>query len=133
MAINKRKRDNARRLRKNPTDTERYMWNLLRNRALAGHKFRRQYVIGPYTCDFVCIDRQLIIEIDGGQHARQVEKDKARTTYLQAQGFRVIRFWNHEVLAETEAVMQRILNMVESDTPSPCHQGGRGNAGMKHG
>jgi len=130
MAISTKKLINARRLRKNQTDAERRLWNRLRNRTLAGHKFRRQYVIGPYTCDFVCVEKQLIIEIDGGQHAHRVEKDENRTAYLQSKGFTVIRFWNHEVLAETEAVLEKILAAIESDTPSPCPSPpqGRGNA-----
>jgi len=135
MAISKRRRNNARRLRKNQTDAEHRLWNLLRNRALAGHKFRRQYAIGPYTCDFVCIERLLVVEVDGGQHALQVEKDDSRTAYLRSQGFTVIRFWNHEVLAKTESVLEKIRNVIGLDTPSPCPSPprGRGNAGMKDG
>jgi len=135
MTISTKKLINARRLRKNQTDAERRLWNRLRNRTLAGHKFRRQYVIGPYTCDFVCIGKLLVIEIDGGQHALQVERDEDRTAYLRSQGFTVMRFWNHEVLVETEAVLEKILAAVESDTPSPCPSPpqGRGNAGMNDG
>ena len=99
---------------KNQTEAEHRLWNLVRNRALASQKFRRQYVIGPYTCDFVCIEKQLVVEIDGGQHALQVEQDENRTAYLRSQGFTVIRFWNHEVLAETEAVLEKILDAIES-------------------
>lgn len=99
---------NARRLRKNQTDAEQCLWQRLRGRSLAGLKFRRQHPIGPYICDFVCVDQKLIIEIDGGQHTSNREKDAARTAYLQSQGFRVVRFWNHEVLAATEAVLEKI-------------------------
>ncbi|WP_319523815.1 endonuclease domain-containing protein [uncultured Desulfosarcina sp.] len=110
---------NARRLRKNQTDAEQCLWQQLRGRSLVGLKFRRQHPVGPYICDFVCVDQKLIIEIDGGQHATNREKDAVRTAYLQSQGFRVIRFWNHEVLAATEAVLERILKRIESDSPSP--------------
>ena len=111
--------DKARKLRKTQTDAERRLWWLLRNRSVAGCKFRRQHPVGPYICDFVCIDHQLVIEVDGGQHAIQIEKDEARTIYLESKGFTVIRFWNHEVLTETEAVLERIFNQVSSDSPHP--------------
>jgi very-short-patch-repair endonuclease len=133
MAISTKKLINARRLRKTQTDAERRLWSRLRNRTLGGRKFRRQYVVGPYTCDFVCIEKNLIIEIDGGQHAHQLEKDENRTAYLRSHRFTVMRFWNHEALAETEAVLEKILAAIESDAPSPCPSPpqGRGNAGMK--
>lgn len=111
--------NNARRLRKNQTDAEQCLWQRLRGRSLAGLKFRRQHPIGPYICDFVCVDQKLIIEIDGGQHAANIEKDAVRTAYLQSQGFSVVRFWNHEVLATTEAVLEKILKRIESDSLSP--------------
>jgi very-short-patch-repair endonuclease len=103
---------NAIQLRKTQTDAERRLWQFLRNRSLAGFKFRRQHPVGPYICDFVCLDRQLVIEEDGGQHALQVEKDEVRTAYLESKGYTVVRFWNHEVLTETEAVLERILSMI---------------------
>ncbi|BBO67330.1 DNA methylase [Desulfosarcina alkanivorans] len=105
-------KNNARQLRKTQTDAERRLWQLLRNRSLAGCKFRRPHPVGPYICDFVCIDRQLVIEVDGGQHRLQAEKDEVRTAYLESKGYRVMRFWNHEVLTETEAILKRILNMI---------------------
>ena len=119
--------DNARQLRKTQTDAERRLWQLLRNRSLGGCKFRRQHPVGSYICDFICIDRQLVIEVDGGQHAVQVEEDEARTAYLESKGFMVIRFWNHEVLTKTEAVLERILNMISSDSPHhvPLPKGAR--------
>ena len=122
--------DKARQLRKTQTDAERRLWQLLRNRSVAGCKFRRQHPVGPYICDFVCIDRQLVIEVDGGQHAVQIEKDEARTAYLESKGFTVIRFWNHEVLTETEAVLERIFNLISSDSPHPVPlpEGARGRS-----
>ncbi|MCB2147242.1 MAG: endonuclease domain-containing protein [Deltaproteobacteria bacterium] len=104
--------ENARQLRKHQTDAERRLWQLLRNRSIAGCKFRRQHPVGPYICDFACIERQLVIEVDGGHHAALSEKDEDRSAYLESLGFRVIRFWNHEVLTESEAVLQRILERV---------------------
>ncbi len=104
----------ARQLRKTQTDAERRLWQLLRNRSVAGCKFRRQHPVGPYICDFVCIDRQLVIEVDGGQHATQLEKDEIRTHYLESKGYAVMRVWNHEVLTETEAVLEKIVNMIMS-------------------
>ena len=121
--------DNARQLRKTQTDAERRLWHQLRNRSVAGCKFRRQHPVGSYICDFVCIDRQLMIEVDGGQHAAQIEKDEDRTAYLESTGFTVMRCWNHEVQTETEAVLERILNRLLSDSPHPVPlPEGRGDA-----
>jgi very-short-patch-repair endonuclease len=104
----------ARQLRKAQTDAERHLWRRLRNRSVAGCKFRRQHAIGPYVCDFVCLDHRLVIEVDGGQHAAQVEADNDRSGFLESLGFTVLRFWNHEVLTQTEAVMEKIFKMVSS-------------------
>ena len=104
----------ARNLRKTQTDAEARLWQRLRNRRLANCKFRRQHPIGPYIADFVCIERRLVIEVDGGQHAAQEKKDNARTAYLESKGFRVVRFWNHDVLTEMDAVLERILAVITS-------------------
>ena len=101
------KRDFARRLRRNLTDAERKLWFHLRNRALMGCKFRRQQPIGPYVADFVCFERGLIVEADGGQHS-DVRADECRTCYLRSHGYRVLRFWNNDVLTRTEAVLEQI-------------------------
>ena len=85
---------------------------LLRNRNLAGAKFKRQHPVGKYITDFHCDDHQLVIELDGGQHAEQQHYDEQRTAYLQSQGLTVMRFWNHQVLNETEAVLQVIWEHV---------------------
>ena len=98
----------ARSLRKNQTDAERVIWQQLRNRQLLGCKFRRQQVIGPFIVDFVCLEPQLVIEIDGGQHADQREYDQNRSQYLQQVGYTVLRFWNNEVLQYPPAVMEAI-------------------------
>jgi very-short-patch-repair endonuclease len=98
----------ARELRNNPTEAERTLWKHLRLRQLEGQKFRRQVPLGRYIVDFVCIEKRLIIEVDGGQHSEMAVTDAKRTLWLQAHGFRVLRFWNHQVLAEIEAVVESI-------------------------
>jgi very-short-patch-repair endonuclease len=98
----------ARYLRKNATDAELRLWYFLRGRQLKGVKFRRQSVIGPYIADFVSFDPKIVVELDGGQHARQKARDSKRTRWLNSQGFRVLRFWNHDVLEESEAVVEAI-------------------------
>ena len=99
----------ARQLRRDATDAERALWNLLRNRQLEGHKFRRQTPIGPYIVDFVCKERRLVIEVDGSQHQDQAQYDEERTRALQSEGFRVKRFWNSDILNDLEAVADSIL------------------------
>ena len=103
----------ARELRKNPTEAEQRLWQQLKRRQIASVKFRRQQPIRPFIVDFVCFERRVIVEVDGGQHAKQVPYDEKRTCWLEAQGYRVLRFWNNEVLANTEAVAQAILDAVE--------------------
>ncbi|BBA35440.1 uncharacterized protein sS8_3503 [Methylocaldum marinum] len=98
----------ARALRKQQTDAEKLLWSRLRNRQLQGCKFRRQQPIGPYIADFLSLEPKLIIELDGGQHTEQQEQDNQRTRYLQALGYRVLRFWNHEVLNDLDAVLEAI-------------------------
>ncbi len=119
----------ARELMKNPTEAERMLWNHLRLRQFGGHKFRRQQPLGPYIVDFVCLEKKLIVEVDGGQHSEQVAYDKERSAWLEAQGFRVLRFWNHEVLKEIEVVKEVIAEALDcrSNTLhlSPPPQGGR--------
>lgn len=105
-------------LRTNSTDAEKYLWHSLRNRQLAGSKFRRQHPIPPYTVDFVCLERRLIVELDGGQHAEAVIYDASRTVFLEGLGYRVLRFWNNDVLGNMQAVPEEILREL-SASPSP--------------
>ena len=105
--------NSARELRKNLTDAEQRLWQQLKRRQIATVKFRRQQPIGPFMVDFVCFERRVIVEVDGGQHAEQAAYDEQRTCGLEAQGYRVLRFWNNDVLANTEAVAQAILDAVE--------------------
>ena len=109
----------ARTLRKNQTDAENWLWRNLRNRELGGWKFRRQYWIGKYVVDFVCVEKKLIIELDGGQRALQVEQDDQRSKFLKEKGYQVIRFWNNEVLLEGEAVLNVILSHLNNPSPQP--------------
>lgn len=108
----------ARSLRQNQTDAERIIWNHLRNRQIQGCKFRRQQVIGPYIADFLCMEPKLIIEIDGGQHLNN-PNDVVRSQYLNQLGYNVLRFWNHEVLQETPAVVEKIRISINELIPSP--------------
>lgn len=104
----KTNRIKARELRKNSTDAEKKLWNHLRLRQLGGYKFRRQHPLGPYIVDFICLEKRLLIEVDGGQHSERVDYDKERTAWLEAQGFRVLRFWNNEILNEIDVVKEVI-------------------------
>jgi very-short-patch-repair endonuclease len=104
------------------TDAERRLWYYLRDRRLGGWKFRRQYPVGPYIVDFICPEKNLIIEVDGGQHAENEEMDLQRSAYLNKMGYRVFRFWNNQVLQETEAVLEAILAVLaegKQNSPSP--------------
>jgi primosomal protein N' (replication factor Y) len=82
----------------------------LYNRGILGVKFRRQHTVGPYVADFCAVERGLIIELDGGQHAETLESDQVRTDFLESHGYRVVRFWNNEVLGEMDSVLERIGN-----------------------
>ena len=107
-----------RNLRRAQTDAEIHLWRHLRNRLLVGHKFRRQHAIGKYVADLVCEEAKLVVEIDGGQHLDRTEQDLVRTRFLESLGYRVIRFWNDEVLTKTDAVLGEILRLLE-ERPSP--------------
>lgn len=109
----------ARRLRRDMTDAERALWRLLRSRQLSGFKFRRQQPIRRYILDFVCFSHRLVIEVDGGQHADVTEYDRTRTDFLNREGFRVLRFWNNEVLQNREGVCETILEELSRRHPSP--------------
>ena len=108
----------ARELRLNQTDAEASIWSHLRNRQLHNAKFRRQIAIDPYIVDFICTDHMLIIELDGGQHTEQNSYDETRTSFLESRGYRVLRFWNNDVLANTEGVLDMIMAELKK-SPSP--------------
>ncbi len=109
----------ARRLRRNPTAAELRLNLLLRARRLGGFKFRRQFPIGDYIADFCCYERRLVIELDGGQHAERDKSDRPRTEFINRERFRVLRFWNSEVLTETEGVLEAILGALTEELPTP--------------
>ena len=102
-------RDKARRLRSVQTDAERRLWMRLRRHQL-GVQFRRQHPIGPYIVDFCCVERMMVVELDGGQHEDQRARDEARTQWLAEHGFRLLRFSDREALMQTEAVLAEIQN-----------------------
>jgi len=110
----------SRELRRGQTKAEQLLWRLLRSRQVAGAKFRRQHALGPYILDFLCVERSLVVELDGDSHAQpeQVVWDEQRTRFLEARGLRVLRFSNHEVLCETEAVLQQVYAAL-NPAPSP--------------
>ena len=98
----------VRRLRRNKTEAEARLWLRLRNRQLEGAKFRFQTQVGDFVPDFLCWDAMLIVELDGGQHSVAIEKDTARTLALEAAGYTVMRFWNNDVLANTDGVLEAV-------------------------
>lgn len=112
---NPKTRTRAIELRKELTPAERKLWAILRNDQL-GVTFRRQHAIGNYIPDFVCIEKKLIIELDGSQHIKQKEYDDERTKYLETEGYRVIRFWNNAVMKEIENVVRAIQFALEDET-----------------
>lgn len=109
--------DLAKQLRRNQTDVEKMLWHRLRNRQVNGCKFRRQHRIGKYVVDFVCPEKLLVVELDGGQHDEQASQDAARTVVLSTKGYRVLRFWNNEVNENIDGVLEAIR--LELERPSP--------------
>jgi very-short-patch-repair endonuclease len=101
------------------TVAERRVWQILRLHQMKGYKFRRQVPIGRYIADFVCHGARLIVEIDGGQHDRSSSEERSRTHFLKGQGYRVLRFWNNEVLENPDGVYKTIVDELGRITPSP--------------
>lgn len=99
---------NSRYLRSNMTDAEQHLWQHVRMRQLNGLKFRRQHPCGNYILDFACIEIKLAIELDGSQHQQQIDYDKNRTEWLKSEGWNLLRFWNNEVLQNSESVLEAI-------------------------
>ena len=111
----------ARKLRRESTDAERKLWSRLRSQQL-GYKFRRQVPIDRFIADFACIEAKLVIEVDGGQHNRQihVERDRDRTAAIEAAGYLVMRFWNNEVLNNIDGVLERIIETLAARAGANC-------------
>ncbi|HEX4079864.1 MAG TPA: DUF559 domain-containing protein [Rhizomicrobium sp.] len=113
-------RVHARTMRHVPTEAEKKFWWMVRDRRLGGHKFKRQHPIGSYIADFACLEAKLIVELDGGQHAKRQEHDTKRDAVFASQGFRVVRFWNGEFLKNQEAAADQLLQQLGGEkTPSP--------------
>ena len=114
----------ARALRRRQTDAELRLWQRLRNRGLGGFKFRRQHPFPPFVVDFVCHDCRLIVELDGGQHVLAVDPDERRTSFLMRAGYRVLRFWDNDVLCDVNAVLEEILRHLNTPHPNPLPASG---------
>lgn len=120
----------AKRLRRTSTESERLLWQRLRSRQLAGPKFRRQATVGPYVVDFLCVEARLVIEADGGQHS--AERDAERTAFLNKRGLEVLRFWNNDVLTNTDGVLESIMMVAaerQKPSPNPLPPAGEGHSG----
>jgi len=101
------------------TDVEGMLWARIRGRQLQGFRFRRQHPIGRYIVDFICLELQLIIELDGGQHMDQQQYDVRRSQWLQNNGFKIVRFWNNDVTGDIDSVLQAIYLCLPPSQPSP--------------
>jgi very-short-patch-repair endonuclease len=110
----------AKRLRRHQTDAERLLWFRLRDRRLGGWKFKRQVPIGRFVVDFLCADAKLIVEVDGGQHSDS-QRDAERTTALEAFGYLVVRFWNHDVMRNIDGLLEEILSTLDRHGSEPPH------------
>ena len=110
----------ARELRQHQTDAEALLWSHLRGRQLLGLKFRRQHAIAPYFADFACLEVGLVIELDGGQHNEDAAAahDRQREAFMRQAGFTTLRFWNHQVLTQTDAVLEKIFQTLQALTPA---------------
>lgn len=121
--------ERARRLRRDQTEAEQRLWRKLRARQLCGAKFRRQHPIGPFIADFCCFESRVVVELDGGQHASQITADQRRTAFLVSRGYRVLRFWDNQVMEDIDAVLERIAEVLgdsevkPSPFPSPSGRG----------
>ncbi len=110
---------NARELRNSATDAERKLWQQLKGRQMLGIKFRRQYPIAGYIADFASPDVRLVVELDGGQHLERREYDRQRSRRMACNGYRVLRFWNDDVLLRTDDVLAEIVRMIDATPPQP--------------
>jgi very-short-patch-repair endonuclease len=116
----------ARRLRKHSTDTKGHLWRHLRDRQIEGFKFRRQQPVGTYVVDFVNLEKKVVIELDGGRHTLH-PGDRIRDEWLQAEGYKVLRFWDNQVFSNLEGVLETIRDALLTPHPGPLPQGERGD------
>jgi very-short-patch-repair endonuclease len=112
-------KERARQLRRDQTEAEKRLWACLRSRQLSGFKFRCQFVIGPFITDFCCFEQQLVVELDGGQHASNTDHDEARSDFLRSRGYKVLRFWDNEVFENIDGVLQRIAQTLNEPIRNP--------------
>jgi very-short-patch-repair endonuclease len=112
----------ARTLRREQTEAEKRLWSLLRSGRMLGHKFRRQVWIAGYIADFVCLEARMIVEADGGQHAQAQAYDEARSAALAREGFRVLRFWNHQILGDPQMVADTIAAALDPHPPTAARR-----------
>ena len=124
MGARNSRQEFAKQLRRNMTDAELLLWRYLRGHRLLGAKFKRQQPLGNYIVDFVCFEAKVVVEVDGGQHLDS-EQDQQRDIWLRSHGFKVLRFWNNEVLEQVEAVLERIFQVL-TPSPHPLSHKGRG-------
>ena len=123
-SLNRNQRVRSRRLRHEQTEAERKLWSHLRDRQLLGAKFRRQLALGPFVVDFCCLEIGLIIELDGGQHVGRQGEDSKRSEELEARGFCMLRFWDDDVLRDTDVVLERIHATIQGLREQGRHYGG---------
>ena len=120
--------EQAKRLRSHQTEAEQRRWYHLRAHRFIGLKFKRQKPVGHYIVDFICHEKRLIVEVDGGQHAEQTDYDHERDAWLRQQGYQVLRVWNHEVMHQIDAVLEQIrLIVVSPSPPAPLPRAGEGS------
>jgi len=132
LSFDGRSAPHAARLRRDQTDVEQRFWMAVRDRRLQGFKFRRQATIGNYVVNFLCVEKMLVVELDGGQHSEFADAD--RTHFLEARGYRVLRFWNNDVLENFEGVLRTVSEALEASvsrrtrrpSPNPLPQAGEG-------
>ncbi len=123
--------EKSRDLRKNMTPQERKLWYIIKNRQFFGYRFRRQFPLGQYIVDFMCREKKIIIEIDGGQHneIKNIQYDNKRTEYLISEGYKVIRFWNNDIDKNISGVYNKLKEVFEiggnitPPQPSPSREG----------
>ena len=111
--------ERAKTLRRNMTDAERAFWRRVRDRRFGGLKFRRQVPVGSYFVDFLCFEKKIIIELDGGQHFDRAVYDQHRTRFLETQGYQVVRFWDNDVLKNMAGVLAELAHLCGTDDPHP--------------
>ena len=126
MRLTSTQRERSRQLRATMTDAERKLWSVLRRRNVEGLRFRRQFPIGRYVADFVCLESRLVVEVDGGQHNERSDYDATRDRHLAARGFRVLRVWNSDVMGNLDGVAESILDAAAAAQPHPVLPPSRG-------